>query len=377
MNLMKTCNYYFSTVSLCILLLSTIEGQSVFKSGYIVTLSNDTIRGQIEVLQLYDFSKKITFRKSAGTVSIYHVDDIEGFGISGGRRFTRFRIGDNTLFLNILFESKVSLYSYKNQEGVFKFFINKQGLGLREIKYSERIERSTSTVYVNYKLRKSTEHFGILSSYMADGPNTLKKIKTIEKPGENNLIKLFEFYHNEVCPDEKCYVFIDPTPKSRTIIEPAVILMKHGIDAPRNHDNPVIHFGGNIYLQFPRVNDHIGMRIGMAVGVRDFVNSRNQPESVIFTRVNVHAMYIYPKGWFRPKGSLGLDLQRPTQLGLGGMLGANIQISKKSTISLNYDHFLFGLFSKSEVTASGTIIETLLFNPKSLSIGFAYDVSKE
>ena len=379
---MKNFNYYFSTISLCILLLSTIEAQSIFKSGYIVTLSYDSIRGEIEDQPLYQFSKSISFRKSDGTENKYSVNDITSFGILGGRRFSRFQIGENTLFLNILFESKVSLYSYKNEEGAFQFFINKEGLGIREIPYKEIIEESKQTVYVNYNLKKSKEHYGILSLYMSDGKNTLKKIKNIEKPGEKNLLKLFEYYHNEVCPGDKCYIFLDPTPKYKTIVEPTIFLMKHGISSSRNHDNPVLHFGGNVYIQYPRINDYTGLRISLAVGFRDFVNSTNKnskikSESVIFTRVNIHGMYMYSKGWFRPKGSLGIDFQKPKQLGLGAMIGANIQLNKKSAISVNYDHFLFGLFSSIPVYAgSGSIEQSVVFNPKSLSIGFAYDITK-
>jgi hypothetical protein len=367
----------FLLISIIIFSLNmTTFSQSIFRPGYIITLSQDSVQGAIEDQPLHQFSKSLTFKNPNGILNIFGVNDIAEFGFDGGRRFRSVEVSENAFFLNILFEGKASLFALKNVNGQFTYFIDKTGLGIREIPYNEEILRSTNSYYINYTRKKSNGHYGILTLYLADGKNTLKRIADIKKPNENNLLNLLQYYHNEVCPEDKCYIFMDPTPKNRIMAEPTLFLMRHGINALKNHNDFVLHFGGNMYINYPRINDLTGLRIGLAVGFRDYTDNNKKKNSVIFTRINVHALYMYPKGIFRPKVSFGIDIQNPVQLGFGGMLGTNIHITKKTAVSINYDHFLFGLITAKRSATFGGTEDVVLFNPKSISVGLAYDLGK-
>lgn len=362
------------TVTMLVCFSHTIESQALFRPGFVITLDKDSLLGEIEEQPLQHNYNDIEFKNQSGEITSFKPKDILEFGINGARRYKSIKVDSNIYFLNVLFEGKVGLYTLINDHGEFTFFLDKSGLGIREITYTEEIQRSNINQYVTYNKVKSTKHFGILSLYMADAKYTLKKIPDIKKPTENNLLKLLQSYHNEVCPEDKCYIFIDPTPKHKIIGEPTIFLMKHNISSPRNHNDFVIHYGGNVYVQFPRTNRYSGLRVGLALGQRDYINISNKSNSIIFARVSIHGMLLYPTGIVRPKASLGFDIHNPRQLGLGGMVGVNVQVTRKMAISINYDKFLFGLFSNSN--GFGSREETVAFNPSSLSLGVAFDFQK-
>lgn len=85
--------------------------QSDFRKGYIVTLSNDTILGEIRYGENHKDHLFCQFRNDLG-VKIYYPIEIKGYGYKNDKSFTSQIISNN--FVEILAEGELSLYKLED-----------------------------------------------------------------------------------------------------------------------------------------------------------------------------------------------------------------------------------------------------------------------
>jgi hypothetical protein len=206
---MKRTIQKFVVVTICILNISNSYSQKNFKSGYIVDIQNDTIKGTIDYRNWDKSPKAIVFKNSADSkVNIRTPKNIQSFGVAGERYVagivTVDKSGDresdltetenlkyktDTAFLQVLVDGSKSLYYLKDENSKTFFFIWQNGIfvPLEIIKF---LEKGDGAYYIQTK-----EKFkGQLIFYLQDCPSIQKSISNVIY-SKNGLIKLFNEYY--------------------------------------------------------------------------------------------------------------------------------------------------------------------------------------
>ena len=116
----------------CIILLSNVcaFSQDNFRSGFIVKISNDTIRGMVRNDIEEKLSKAVIFRSANGTLETYLPQDIAAFGFDGGSVFRVVKYVDPSdeylpkeQFAKLLFDGTNDLYSFIRKD--IYFFVSR------------------------------------------------------------------------------------------------------------------------------------------------------------------------------------------------------------------------------------------------------------
>ena len=179
--------------------------QENFRSGYIITNSNDTLHGSIQYKGARQTALKCTFRPdNTDEITDFLPGQISGYRFTEGKFFVSRSVEQNGLpgmvFLEFLIQGKANIYALRDTEGS-RMFIETQKDGFLELTDPERTIHSDSGYY--YAPRK---YYGKLRYMLADCPQIIPKINKVNlqpKP----MIRLAKDYHNLVCPDEACTVF--------------------------------------------------------------------------------------------------------------------------------------------------------------------------
>ena len=81
-----------------------------------------------------------------------------------------------------------------------RFFIEKSGMPINELEFSEviKVENGIKYTYVNPRLK------GYLLYYMSDSPSICEQIAKLNFICQSSLLNLSEEYHYSVCPNEEC-----------------------------------------------------------------------------------------------------------------------------------------------------------------------------
>jgi hypothetical protein len=111
-------------------LFPSLFGQSVFESGYIVKINNDTIKGSIKHDIEEKLSTQISFQSSNGVIETHIPATIKAFGFTGGDQFRIVVYTDPTdnfisknHFAKLLFDGINELYSFIRKD--IHFFVAK------------------------------------------------------------------------------------------------------------------------------------------------------------------------------------------------------------------------------------------------------------
>jgi len=179
--------------------------QENFRSGYIITNSNDTLHGSIQYKGARQTALKCTFRPdNSDEITVYLPGQISGYRFNEGKFFVSRSVEQNGLpvmvFIEFLIKGKANIYALSDNEGS-RMFIETEKDGFLELTDPERTIHNDSGYY--YAPRK---YYGKLRYMLADCPQLIPKINRVSlqpKP----MIRLAKDYHNLVCPDEACTVF--------------------------------------------------------------------------------------------------------------------------------------------------------------------------
>lgn len=303
-----------------------VFAQTDFRSGYIITNTNDTLFGEIDYRGDILMGQQCTFKSATGEIDIFSPEDIQGYRFTDSKYYVSQQVNSRILFLEYLIKGKVEIYYLRDENGNH-YFLDKEGANLIEIPYEDGI------IYGEGPTRyfRTTRHIGILSVYMYDAPGFQKRINTIHKPDHFSLIDLAEDYHNMVCEDEKCVIY---EKKQRLISSNAEIFggFMNFENLEGLHDIKYLNGGLLTHIWMPRENEKFFFRTGI---IRTRIEIDD--ETVPITKFPMQIEYIYPKSSFRPKAAVGLNIYQTLSHSLSLMGGLNIKLSKNTFLSLNYD----------------------------------------
>ncbi len=190
--------------------------QKDYRDGYIITLSHDTIYGEIDLKSNYKNRKICEFKQEDKKIK-YSPEDIRGFKIEDSKFYVSKEIeleGETqSLFVEYLLDGVVDLYYLKDFEQEL-YFIEKEGK-LYQLKNKEVKKYHEGVNYVG----NSTQYLGVLSYLFHDSPTIKDKIKNTRFTGKS-LAKITEEYHHSICDDYSCIdyqrklkgeVFVEPS----------------------------------------------------------------------------------------------------------------------------------------------------------------------
>ncbi len=104
--------------------------QQIFREGYVVKNSGESLTGLIEYSDKQDIPPVCTFKRfDIARSVVYYPEDIQAFGYRNGNRFESREVNGRKSFLEVIVTGKIILY----QKGS-KYFIDKDHTGLTELK---------------------------------------------------------------------------------------------------------------------------------------------------------------------------------------------------------------------------------------------------
>jgi hypothetical protein len=206
-------------LSLITLLIANVfiarAGMGNFVPGYIVTLKQDTIRGEIDFRTDEANAKKCLFRKSGtGTEKLYLPGEIDGYRITNNGKFyvsrkITIKGRESTVFLEYLIKGLMNVYYYKTTEQTFYFFEKQNGQMQLITKEPDKI--------VDNQMVEDHKYDGELRYLFRDDIASQYDSKYIDY-NQKTMIDIAKKYHHSLCTTgEECIVFENKQPDIRMI----------------------------------------------------------------------------------------------------------------------------------------------------------------
>ncbi|GAA3946779.1 outer membrane beta-barrel protein [Hymenobacter algoricola] len=165
------------------------QAQSDFRAGYVLPLSGDTLRGQVDYRGNTRNSRVCQFRSAASAPTTeYTPEQLRGYGISGGQQFLTTELPGKVpakVFMQILVQGGLSIFHYTDADDKVFFFARKGAEALQPL-----VQRDTTISEYNKATRLETAtrqrqylYRNVLWSRMADCPavqTTLPKVALVE-----------------------------------------------------------------------------------------------------------------------------------------------------------------------------------------------------
>lgn len=163
-------------------------GQKGYVSGYIISLTNDTIRAQINLNGLE--KNRCVYLVSSGKSCIGNQETVKEFAVSGGRTFRYIKIdgAKNTVeaYCEVLVNGKINLFSYKK-----RFFVQKANGEIIEL--LNTIEKGTTERGAKY-VRDKKEYVGVLKYLLSDATTAVPDVTSIDLL-KKDLIQTIRIYN--------------------------------------------------------------------------------------------------------------------------------------------------------------------------------------
>jgi len=397
---------------------NSLFAQSDFKPGFIITNSNDTIRGFIDYQKNSINAKECVFKKTEDAAeTTYTPRDIKSYRIENSKYYVSKTVKGERIFLEFLLNGVVDLYYYKAHGKEF-FFLEKDTSLIEltndtRIIYTDAKGRVNSTGGFKYEVQ-SNKYKGDLNYAFRDDPKITKKINTTFL-SDRSLIKLVRSYHNDVCKDYACIEYSKST-KSTILIGPKITLIEATMQMKSSSDrarDTQLSYGVQIqyhpaYL-FYRWNIITGLEYGKNSFNGDFYgNIFDQPDGKTYhIKLNYNAFriplifqYSFPMKRIQPLfyfGVNGVILTNPNysiisrvftpnpptyglpysersdlrrfQLGLTGGIGVMKNIKEKLTLNIKA-----GYESRFPLQNSGNILDFQVVQSISVSAGVLFKI---
>ncbi len=296
--------------------------QSDFRVGFLVKKNGDTLRGKIDYRGDMLMKNTCRFRaQNSISVTDFTPDELMAFRFEDSKYFISKEWEGKKIFLEYLINAKVNIYYYRNGEGDH-YLIEKEGERMSEFQKEEEIVVRNGVRY----FQKRTKHINLLGYYMQDAPELVDKIKNVEKPEHESLIKIAKQYHAAVCKDKACVIYEKKHPIAK--INPEIIAGILAVKSPDLRDGVTedkFMVGGilaNIWL--PRSNEKLYFRTGIIYSSLTFTDGQKRG----FYKIPLHLCYQVPtKIFIKPFASIGL-------LSPSYSAGVMLKITKKWHIGL-------------------------------------------
>ncbi len=327
----------------------SVDAQTQYKTGYVVTLSGDTLHGKIDYRGSVQMQQQCTFKDAAKNKTTYFPNQIKEFRFVDGKYYVAKPWNDQSVFFEYLVKGNVSFY-YLKYQGKDRYFVDKAGESMAEIKYNEGTkQRQEKTYYYESKI-----HMGVLRYYMQDAPQVIPQIEALEKPSAQNLTQLSRVYHGKVCATDSCIVYEKQTPPVGISVEPFAGMVQFN-----GYPDFQSEFGAYVYVWAPRMNENLYLKTGVA-----YHQQPTEDEEVSAYRIPLQLQYVYGAYRVQPKLSAGINLlvrQLPdyTELynNLTLNLGLNVVLTKSLALSawFNTDYTSFSQTMLSENSGGGLV----------------------
>lgn len=177
-----------------------------FKEGFIITLKMDTVFGQVNNASYRKNSTVCTFRASkTDTIQTYGPDDLFGYRIMDGKYYISKYVPQQgkKMFLEYLVKGSLDVYFLQEADNVNRFYIAKDTLPLRLLKYELKDIYENGLHY--QQLYNSSD--SVLLYYTRDCPDMQPMVQNMKKPEHEKLIQFATEYHRRICPEGTCQVF--------------------------------------------------------------------------------------------------------------------------------------------------------------------------
>ena len=319
------------------------NAQKEFRNGYIITSKGDTLHGKIDFRGDMRMSNICRFISSDSTIKDYSPNDIKAYRFNDSKYFIAKEVNGSKVFLEFLIQGKVNMYYMRDMRGDH-YFVDKEGMQMMELPYE------TGTKFVNDEpvYYESKKHIGILSYYMQDAPGLQQKINSMKEPRHNNLIKLAEDYHYAICNDKKCIVYEKKKFKPVVFVEVLGGISnyntnqnlrmerKYGTDFLQ--DKTYFQAGALVHVNVAKHNNKLFLKTGLLYSNLKYNSIRyGETYNENVYKLLLHQEYIYPKGFFRPRASYGINIFFPGNNSTSLSAGANLQVAKSTFISITGD----------------------------------------
>ncbi len=319
---------------LLIFLFINSNAQKDFYPGYILTLDEDTIHGQIMDRGDKYMGEICHFKNTDNEIIKYLPTKIKGYRINNKYFLTK-KAFDKDAFMEVLFEGDISLY-YLRIGSEEHFFIDNADLGLKYLEYKENLKHLNNSVYQV----TSIKHIAILKYYMMNAKNIHSAIDKISKPEYKQLYKLFEKYYNHKHYKEQLQ-YKKELPLTKVFLEP--IFRKNWALPTKSHGSfseKGIHF----WVWLPRSNEKLYFKTGFSMSSEYKVHGGYQHYNVRIYKIPIQFQYFLSKKKVTPKIVAGTNvwifntdaegvssLTFPFNVGLG----LNYKLSEKVYFSLS------------------------------------------
>jgi hypothetical protein len=310
--------------------------QTDFRPGYVITVINDTLFGEIDYRGDLLMGEHCRFRLNGNGNEIkYTPVELTAYRFNESKYFISKEVAGKKVFLEFLIKGQINIYYLRDDNGDH-YFLEKDSTGIIEVPNEKEIllEKDPSISF------KSTRHIGLLSYYMQDAPEFQSRIGKMGKPEHENLIKLVEDYHNLVCKDEACIIYEKKIPLLKLELEVIGGIVNYqdfeGMVNYQFYDyiTKKNYFQMGLLANFwmPRVNEKFFLRTGMLYSTLDTNNS-----SKAILKFPITIEYVYPRGIIRPKMAFGINLYKPFYQSVAFMGGVNIKLHQSVYLVFNYD----------------------------------------
>ncbi|RJE70350.1 hypothetical protein [Reichenbachiella sp. MSK19-1] len=194
------------TVLLCLFSVA-VFGQSDFREGYIVKVSNDTIYGLLDYKSIKASTKKCTFKANQkASKETFGSDELLSYRFIDGKYFVSKTIVLNNvedhLFLEYLIDGIVDMYFVNDEFSKDHYFFDNGDGVLMELKNDKKELYKDGVTY----RQESKEYIGLLKYSFKDSPALASQMDDL-KLNHQSLIKVASEYHEQVCLTEECIVF--------------------------------------------------------------------------------------------------------------------------------------------------------------------------
>lgn len=172
------------SVATGILTLGVGFAQSSFVKGYIITISGDTVKGEVKYnpkneLGLFD---GVTFQTSASDKKSYHANKVKEFGFDN-KVFVARKLDDKPVFFKRLSGGAANLYEHKTEQ----FFMNSTRV------YTDYyVDKGKDTELVKIKESKFKKQ---LAEVMSDDAKVVRDLND-KKYEFDRMVDIFELYNS-------------------------------------------------------------------------------------------------------------------------------------------------------------------------------------
>ncbi len=307
-----------------LLSISELKAQTDFRPGYVITNTNDTLRGLIDYRGAVRNSKRCDFKESQeSAVKEYLPGDIKAYRYIDSKFYVSKKTGeDNWLFLEFVLNGIADLYYYFDGENTH-YYIEKTDGKMFELTNEEEHFTQNGRQYV----RESKSYLGYLRYAFSDCPQIMPMLggTAFDMKSLTNITKK---YHDYMCDGEKCIIYEKKSTGMKFSLLPFVSMNSSSLSFDGIEKYlavyGIVNFNSAVYpsiglkikATLPRASEKLTLQFSGEYGKSYFYGSGDGtgPNSTYFEEVQVHLSslkgkagikYTYPKGKVRPTAMIG------------------------------------------------------------------------